>query len=409
MLTAVKFRLYPFPDQARELDRQLSELNSLWNHALEERCAAWKKERRSLTFVQQCQELTRWRNFDREGLGRVNAQVAQECLARLNDAFQHFFRRVKSGEAPGFPRFNRETTSLTYPQAYDSVRLVPGRNGTRRLSLSRVGDLPIEVHRELPAGRTKTCTVEREGDRWYAVLIVEMADPVPPPDLPPRHPLGVDLGLSRLATLSTGEAVEAPRFLRRSEVQLKRQQRRLSRKRRGSHNWRKQKARVQRCHARVRDQRRDLAHQLTSTWAREHDLIAFEDLDVRSHLMGPFSKSTADAGWGMLRRFAEYKEARRSGRYVEVPSKGTTQSCSACARPHDPPLTLRDRTYECPCGLRLDRDVNAARNVLARALAIVGGDTPEVTPVEIGPPVARKGRRVRSMKQEPPSAVGAST
>ncbi len=327
----------------------------------------------------------------------------------IGDAFGHFFRRVKEGGRPGFPRFKREVTSLCYPDSNGSAAIVPGRNGTRRLRLSMIGEIPIKVHRAPPEGRVKTCTIQRDGDRWFAVLTLEVPDPSLPPATPPVSPIGVDLGLSHLATLSTGEVVEPPKFLRRAEDRLTRAQRVVSRRKRGSHNREKAKVRLARCHAKVRDQRRDFAHKLTTGWAKSHDLIAFEDMDLRSHMEGAFPKSTADAGWGMLRQMSQYKEARRSGRYVEVPTKNTTQSCSACGRLHDPPLTLPDRTYECPCGLVMDRDLNAARNVLARALRAVPGGTGESTPVEIGPPPHRKGRRVRSKKQEPPRGMGVAT
>lgn len=408
MKIAYKFRLYPFRSQERELLRQLGELRFLWNHALEQRERAWTPEQRSISYVDQCRDLARWRAYDRDGIGRVYGHVAQECLARLDDAYRHFFRRVKNGEKPGFPGYKRELTSLTYPDSNGSAAIVPGRNGTWRLRLSKVGDLPIEVHREPPAGRAKTCTVKREGDRWYACLVFEAPDPAPSTS-PPTAPIGVDLGLSHLAVTSEGEAVDPPHFLRRTERLLQRRQRDVSRKRKGSHNWEKARTRLARCHAKVRDQRRNFAHQLTTAWARDHDLVAFEDMDLRAHLQGAFPKATADAGWGLLRQMASYKERNRSGRYVEVPTKGTTQSCSGCGRLHDPPLTLQDRTYDCPCGLQLDRDLNAARNILARALASVPGGTGESTPVETRPPPHRKGRRVRSAKQEPPSATGVAT
>ncbi|EQD51117.1 protein containing Transposase (probable), IS891/IS1136/IS1341 [mine drainage metagenome] len=409
MFVSFKFRLYPFPNQERELLRQFGELRFLWNHALERRRDAWRKEKRPVSYVSQCRDLTRWRAFDTGGVGRVNAQVAQETLARLNDAFRHFFRRVKTGERPGFPRFKKEVSSLTYPQAYDSVGIVGGRNGTWRLHLSKVGDLPIKVHRAPPEERIKTCTVEHEGDRWFAVLTYEVPDPAPPSG-DPISPVGVDLGLTHLAVLSDGEAVEAPKFLRASEKRLSRAQRVVSRRKKGSHRREKAKVRLARCHAKVRDQRRDFAHKVTTGWAKRHDLVAFEDLSVPSMLgNGRLSKAVSDAGWGMLRRMSEYKEARRSGRYVEVPAKGTTQTCSGCGRLHDPPLTLKDRTYDCPCGLRLDRNLNAARNVLARALAAVPGGTGESTPVETGPPPHRKGRRVRSKKREPPPTSRVAT
>ncbi|HUZ79699.1 MAG TPA: transposase [Thermoplasmata archaeon] len=405
MYQPTKYRLYPFPNQERELLRQFEELRLLWNHALEQRQEAWRKEKRSVSYVGQCRDLARWRAYDKDGIGRVYGHVAQETLARLDDSFKHFFRRMKEGGKPGFPHFKRAVTSMCYPDSNGSATVVPGRNGTWRLRLSKVGELPVKVHREPPEGRVKTCTVQREGDRWFAVPTYEVADPAPPFNSPPTSAVGVDLGLSHLAVLSTGEAVESPEFLGKSEQRLARAQRVVSRRKKGSHNREKAKLRVVRCHAKVRDQRRDFAHKVTTGWAQRHDLIAFEDLSVTSMLgNGHLSKSISDAGWGMLRQMAAYKEARCSGRYVEVPAKGTTQTCSKCGHLADPPLTLKDRTYSCPCGLRLDRDLNAAKNILARAIAQVPGGTGEYTPVEIGPPAHRKGRRVRSLKQEPPLA-----
>ena len=412
MYQPYKYRLYPFKAQERELLRQLSELNYLWNHALEERSSAWKGAKHRVSYVGQCHSLTRWRNYDKEGLGRVYAQVAQDTLHRLDEAFQRFFLRCKlkaqgKWKGPlGYPQFKRETFSLTYSQANNgSVKFTDGRNHTHRLYLSKIGHIPIELDRRLPVGKVKTCTVKREGDRWFIILTYEVANPAPPTGTP-QKPVGVDVGLTHLATLSTGEMVEPPKFLRHMENLLKRRQRDVSRKVKGSRNREKAKVRLARCHAKVRDQRRDFAHKLTTGWADTYDLIAFEDMDLRTHMQGKFPKSTADAGWGLLRQHSEYKQRNRSHHYVEVPTKGTTQTCSGCGRLHDPPLTLKDRTYDCPCGLRLDRDINAAKNVVARALAIVGRGTPEVTPVETVPPPHRKGRRVRSKKQEPPLASG---
>ncbi len=405
MYQPCKYRLYPFHNQERELLRQLEELRFLWNYALEARQHAWKVEKKSLSYVSQARDLVRWRAYDREGIGRVHSQVSQECLQRLNDAFSAFFHhRAK------YPHFKQECTSLAYPQACEgSAILTEGRGGTHRLHLAKIGDIPIEVHRKPAEGRVKTCTVEREGDRWYAILTIEVPDPAPSPATPPEKPVGVDLGLTALATLSTGEKVAPPQFMRHAEDQLKHQQRKLSRKVKGSANWHKQKVRVARCHAKVRDQRRDFAHKLTTGWADTYDLIAFEDMDLRGLTRTRMAKSILDAGWGELRRMSEYKQRNRSHRYVEVPTKNTTQACSQCGKLANPPLTLKDRVYACTCGLRLDRDINAAKNVVARALAIVGEGIPEATPVETGPPPARKGRRVRSSKQEPPAAMVSAT
>ena len=398
-----KYRLYPFRDQERELLRQQDELCYLWNYAMGERVDAWRTEKRSVTYVDQCRSLAKWRAYCPE-LGSIYGHVSQECLHRLDDAFSGFFQHRAR-----YPHFKHEVTSLTYPDSNGSAAIVPGRNGTKRLHLAKIGDLPIEIHRAPPGGKVKTCTVEREGNRWYAILTYDVPDPAPPPSTAPEKPVGVDLGLTALATLSTEEKVEPPKFMRHTEVRLKRAQRVVARRKKGSHNREKAKLRVARLHAKVRDQRRDFAHKLTTGWAETYDLIAFEDMDLRGHMQGQFPKATADAGWGMLRQMSEYKERNRSGRYVDVPTKGTTQTCSGCGRLHDPPLTLKDRMYECPCGLRIDRDLNAAKNVVARALALVPGGTGESTPVETGPPPHRKGRRVRSSKQEPPPAIGVAS
>ena len=405
MYQPFKYRLYPFKNQERELLLQLGELKLLWNHSLEQRIDAWRMEGKSIGYVDQCRSLVKWRAYCPE-LGRIYGHVAQEYIHRLDDAFKHFYRRCKSGEKPGYPRFKSEVTSLTYPDSNGSAAIVSGRNGTKRLHLAKIGDIPIEVHRKPAEGRVKTCTVERDGDRWYAILTIEVPDPTPPPTTPPAKPVGIDLGLTSLATLSTGEKIEPPKFLRKAEKRLKWFDREVARKKKGSCNREKAKVRRARYHARVRDQRRDFAHKLTTNWADTYDLIAFEDMDLPTHMQGKFPKATADAGWGLLRQHSEYKQRNRSQHYVEVPTKGTTQTCSGCGRLHDPPLTLKDRTYDCPCGLRLDRDINAAKNVVARALAIVGRGTPEVTPVETVPPPHRKGRRVRLPKQEPTLASG---
>ncbi len=404
MYVPFKYRIYPFRDQERELMRQLDELKFLWNYALEQRQYSWKTGKVSVGYAEQCRQLTEWRGNDRGGIGRVYSQVAQECLHRLDRAFKSFFGRIAR-----YPRFRHDVTSLTYPDAYNgSVAVTDGRAATKRLRLSKIGDVPIQYDRPLPGGRVKTCTVRREGDRWYAVLTVEVPDVPVQAITEPKHPVGVDLGLGSIAALSTGETVEAPKLFRRSERSLRRAQRKLSRKEKGSRRWGKQKVVVQRRHAKVRDQRRDFAHKLTTEWAKTHDLIAFEDMDVSNMVHGHFAKSIHDAGWGMLRQMCAYKAQRSSGMYIEVKTKNTTQECSVCGRNADPPLGLKDRIYRCPCGHTEDRDVNASRNILGRALKSVGSDRPELTHVKTGPPPHRKGRRVRSLNREPPAAKEAA-
>ena len=415
MYQPLKYRLYPFRNQERELLRQLGQLKFLWNYALEQRVDTWRLEKKHLGYVDQCRSLAKWRAYDKGGVGKVYGHVAQETLARLDDAFKAFFRRVKERKAGksvprlGYPCFKADTTSLTYPDSNGSAVIVPGREGTRRLHLAMLGDIPIEVHRAPPEGRVKTCTVSREGDRWYAILTYELPDPALPTMLP-ASPVGVDLGLTALATLSTGEKVDPPKFMRKAEERLKWLDREVARKKKGSCNREKAKIRRARYHAKVRDQRRDFAHKLTTGWANQYDLIGFEDMDLRGLARSHAGKSMLDAGWGMLRQMSEYKQRNRSQRYVEVPTKDTTQTCHQCGKLAVPRIELKDREFRsAACGHVMDRDMNAAKNVVARALAIVGRGTSEVTLVETGPPPHRKGRRVRSKKQEPPCAMGVAT
>ncbi len=325
--------------------------------------------------------------------------IARDCLQRLDLAFRAFFRRAQAREKPGYPRFHRETTSFAFVPGNDPWS--EGPNGTCRLKLPRVGAVPVRRHRASIPGAVKSVTICLEGEAWYATLQYELPDPPPPIGIPER-PVGVHLGLTHLATLSTGEVIEAPRFLRNAKRRLRREHRRLSRKQRGSHRYARQRERLARSHARVRRQRRWLAHQLSHDWAERFDLVAFEDLDVGRMDRSPrLSKSIHDAGWGMLRELTGYKAALRSRRCLRVEAGGTTQSCSRCGRQADPPLTLSDRVYRCPGGYEADRDVNAARNVLARGLHEVRRNTAELKRVDGTPPPARKGRRAYPRKREP--------
>jgi len=394
-----QYRLYPLPEQLSFLDHVLTEMHCLWNFALGQRRDAWARERRSVTYLDQQARLKEWRSFDIHGLGATPYEVARDRLQRLELSCRAALRRLREGERFGFPRFRRETTSFTCVPNSDPWVQAP--TGTWGLKIPKAGAVPVRRHRPPPASRVRSVVVSREGHKWYAILQYEVADPPPPPETEPVAPVGVDLGLVHVAALSTGETIQSPRFLLRSERRLRRLQQNLSRKQRGSNRWKRQRERVARCYATTRRQRRHWAHQLTSHWAARHDLIAFEDLDLVSFAEGnPLSKGMADAGWGMLRQMAAYKERMRSGRYVEVPAQGTSQTCSRCGQVVDPPLTLKDRVFRCPCGHEEDRDVNAARNVLERGLDQLRRNTTEGRRVDGTPPPTRKGRRAYQRKRE---------
>lgn len=325
--------------------------------------------------------------------------AAKDCLQRLDLGYRAAYQRLRQGKRPCFPRFRRDTTSFTwFPR---SEPWIPGPGRTWRLKLPKAGAIPVRRHRPPPVGKLKLLVVSREGTEWYATLQYEVAEQPPPANSDPVSPLGVDLGLIHLVTLSTGETIEPNRFLLRKERRLNRLQRTFSRRRRGSNRWRSQKERLAKCHRRIRNQRRHWAHQLTNRWAARHDFIAFEDFDVASFSEGNrLAKGMADAGWGLLRQLAAYKERLRSGWSVEVSARETSQTCSRCGKLSNPPMSLHDRIFRCSCGHQEDRDVNAARNILKRGLGQLRRNTTEGMRVEGMPPPTRMGRRAYQRKRE---------
>jgi putative transposase len=405
-----QYRIYPLRDQIPILEKTLLELNFLWNHALAEREESWRTKHRSVTYLDQQKRLQAWREYDREGLGAVAYAIAQSHLQRLDMSYREFFRRIQRRKAGAHilhlahPRFHRETNSFSYQ--VHATPLSPASYGTWRLKVPYVGEVPLKLHRPLPDGAiAKSVTVAREGDRWYATLQVELPTPSPPPFTPPTCPVGIDFGLTPLATLSDGTTVEPPRFFIQGEKALAHQQRILSRRKQGSRRYERQKLRVAKCSARTKHRRKWFLHQLSHDWSEAYDMMAFEDMDAAEFREGnPLAKGMTDAGWGMVRRMCEYKQALRSHRYVEVPARGTTQTCSKCGRRAEPPLTLKDRTYACPCGHTEGRDLNASRNILARGLTLLKelrATCPEVMRVEEGPP-PRRGRQAYQRRRASP-------
>ncbi|TLX93829.1 MAG: IS200/IS605 family element transposase accessory protein TnpB, partial [Thaumarchaeota archaeon] len=314
-------------------------------------------------------------------MGELYSQAGQEVLKRLDRAFEAFFdQRMR------YPRFKKFSSagSFTYPQAYNgSVKPDAVR---RRLFLSKVGNVRVVFHRRLPHGKPKTCTVVREPNgEWYASLVYEDDEVAEPSSTKPASPVGIDLGLKSLVATTDGVKTPHPQFLRRAEGRLNRLQRNFSRTRKGSKNRGRARKLLAVQSSMVARQRKDLNHKLSSDLVRRHDLIAIEDLKVRNMVRNhALAKSIADAGWGQLRRFTEYKATRAGRLVVTVPPAYSTQECCFCGTLNQVPLSVR--SFDCRgCKKTLDRDFNAAWIVLKRGLAQVGLDRPELKPVETGP------------------------
>jgi len=369
--------------------RALEATRRLWNDALAHRKTRWENGRQATSYTLQAWILTAEREQDAL-LGELYSQAGQDVLRRLDRAFRSFFEH--RARYPKFKKFSR-SGSFTYAQAYNgSVKPDVVRN---RLFLSKIGNVRIVLHRPVPKdSRLKTCTVMREPDgKWFASLVFEEIVPLQNIQVPAesvvKTPVGIDLGLLSLMATSDGEKVEHPRFLRKAEKRLKHLQRILSHKKKGSKNRFRARQRVASQHARVRRQRLDINHKLSTGLVRNHDFIAFEDLKIRNMVRNPkLAKSIQDAAWGQLVRLTEYKALKAGSLAIRVPAAYSSQECSYCGTLNK--IALDIRTFECAgCQRLLDRDAQAAQVVLKRGLAIagltiakVGQDMPELKPVE---------------------------
>ncbi len=363
-----KYRLAPTPAQETVLAEVLWRCRELYNAGLEERKTAWEKCGVSVTFAMQSAQLPDIKDA-RPEYRDINAQVLQDVLHRLDKTYQAFFRRVKNGEKPGYPRFHGRDrySSFTYPQV--------GEHGGATLdggflSLSKIGRIPIRLHRPLE-GTPKTVTISREADGWYACI--SCAD-VPAQPLPTTgQETGIDLGIEAFATLSEGTRIFSPGWYRKAERALKTAQRRVSRRKRGSNRRREAIKLLSKAHQKVARQRRDFHHKTALALVHANDTIYHEDLQtanmVKNHHL---AKSIQDAGWGAFLTILTHKAAWAGRRVIAVNPAYTSQRCSGCGVLVSKGLSVR--WHACPaCGTSLHRDHNAARNIERLGQSLRGG------------------------------------
>jgi putative transposase len=359
---AYRYRCYPTPEHAQELVRTFGCVRLVYNRALETRTAAWYGERRRVSYVQSSAMLTEWkRGPELAFLNEVSSVPLQQSLRHLQGAFVAFWdKRTR------FPRFKRKRGRQSAEYTRSAFRW---RNG--QLTLAKMTEpLGIVWSRPLPDGaEPSTVTVSRDpAGRWFVSILVETAvEPLPPTD----SAVGVDAGITSLITISTGKKIPNPRHERRDRARLAREQRRLARKRKGSNNRARQRRKVARIHARIADRRRDTLHQLSTRLVRENQAVVIEDLAVRNMLGNHhLARAISDAAWSQLRAMLLYK-CRWYGRELIVIDRWYPSSkvCSACGALQDT-MPLGVREWACRCGATHDRDVNAARSILAAGLAV---------------------------------------
>ncbi|MEV4086005.1 RNA-guided endonuclease TnpB family protein [Nonomuraea fuscirosea] len=359
---AYKYRFHPTPEQAAELARTFGCVRFVYNKALEERTRAYTLQGRRVSYGESSAMLTQWKRSGEFGfLSEVSSVPLQQALRHLQAAFANFFAR--RAKYPAFKSRRKSRASAEYTRS-----AFRWRDGD--LTLAKMdASLHIVWSRPLPEGaQPSTVTVSKDAaGRWFVSLLVEEKII---PLAPVERAVGIDAGITALATLSTGEKIVNPRHERRARRRLAKAQRALARKEKGSNNRAKARLAVARVHARIADRRRDHLHQVTTRLVRENQVIAVEDLTVRTMVKNHrLARAISDAAWRQLRSMLEYK-AQWYGRIVVAVDRWFPSSkvCSACGVVREKmPLDVREWT--CACGAVHDRDVNAARNVLAAGLA----------------------------------------
>jgi putative transposase len=368
VIRTYQYHLYPTKAQVRSLDFLLWQGRNVYNAALEQRITVYEETGKGITYPQQWAHFRDLRRENPETLGQINATSMQQLLRRLDKAFGAFFRRLKAGEKAGFPRFKGRDrfNSLEYRYG-DGCKLRFDDRDRALFYVQNAGEIKVKYHRSLPDDAAiKHVILKRRNRKWYVCLQLELPDPVVN-----EHPgpmVGIDMGLHSLLALSNDDTIENPRWLRTSLAKLRIAQRRLSRRQKGSRRRRKAAEQVARLHEHIANQRRNFWHQKTRELVNTYSFIGLEDLTLKFMIANPhLALSAHDAGLGEFQQLLAYKAESAGTQVVTVNPAYTSQMCSGCGRMVEKDLSVR--VHRCPhCGLTLDRDVNAARNILELAV-----------------------------------------
>lgn len=361
MRKSFKYRLFTNKTQENRFDTLLDSARFLYNCALEHGIICYKQWRKSINYYDQANTLKEIRNFDK-GIAQLNTSASQNLLIRLDMAFQAFFRRIRQGEKPGFPRFKSKNRfySITFPLYGSGIKL---KNG--KLYIQNVGHIRIKLHRNLK-GKIKTVTIKKRNGRFYALF---SCDEIPKKILPVlTKEVGIDVGIKSFAVMSDGQIVDNPKYLKKSEAKLKELQCQHSKKR-----TRKTEKNLACLHEKVGNQRKDFLHKLSRKIVNAFGFIFVEDLKPQQMVNSNFkvlNKYINDAAWSLFFNFTSYK-AEEAGRvFVKVNPRGTTQECFNCGE--IVPKDLSMRIHYCPkCNFTVSRDYNSSLNICRRGHRLV--------------------------------------
>lgn len=365
MIKTFMYRLFPTKKQTKLLSNSLEQCRFVYNNMLEQRKSLWENEKKSVSMYDQINTLP-WLKCEFPELKSVHSQVLQNVAVRVDLAFKGFFRRVKAKDNPGYPRFKGKGR-------YQSITFCAYGNGIKiehnKLKVSKIGAIKISQHREL-LGKPKTATIKvSPTGKWHVSIHCEVDKNEL---LTNDKAIGVDVGLRKFATFSDNSHIINPRFFKVEEKNLAKAQRLFSEQEKGSTKRKKRSKVVARIHERIKFRRDNFCHQESRKLVNKYQVICFEDLEVeRMKHNKCFSKSISDAAWTKFTNMTQCK-AEEAGRTVILVNPAyTSQDCSKCG--HREKKEIFERVHNCKCcGLKLDRDHNAAINILRRGLASLG-------------------------------------
>jgi putative transposase len=362
MILSYRYRLFTTAAQEAALTDMLGAFCDLYNAGLQQRIEAYRRQGVSLRYGNQAAELKAVRAVD-ERLAGYSFSAEQQVLRRLDKSFSAFYGRVKRGAKAGFPRFrSKRSFDSADMRVGDGLKII---RKNKRLGIVGIpGEIKVRWHRDIPAGaKLGAAVVSRKAGKWFVCFQIELPDAEPIER--PFTPVGIDMGLTSLVALSTGETVPTPQCTKNAAKALRKAQRAVARKRRHSKRQRKAKLRVARLSAHIANQRRDFSHKLSRALVNEHSHIAFEDLNIKGLAAGMLAKAVHNAAWNQIIQHVSYKAECAGSVVVLVDPRGTSQTCPECGTVKR--KTLAEREHRCECGCSLDRDVAAARVVLMRA------------------------------------------
>ena len=345
MILTYKYRLSP----------TVKQMQTVYNDALNERRWLWQRSRKSIGYADQWKRMKQERYNCPDEMGLLNVTSLQQMLRRLDKSYRAFYKGLR-----GLPRFKGRNRFKSVEYHYsDGCKLTDDR-----LYIQHVGSVKVRLHRPIPSDATiKHVVIKKHIGNWYACLMIELPDPHPATH--PGQAVGIDVGMIRLATLSDGQWLDNPRWLRKSLAKKRVLNRKLSRQKRYGSGWRKTVNQIARLDEHIANQRKDFWHKATTKLVDMYGTIVIEHLTLSFMTRGTLSLSAHDASLGLFRQLLEYKAVEAGTQLIAVDPKNTSQACAGCGVIVKKSVSVR--VHHCPeCGIHLDRDINAALNILSR-------------------------------------------